>query len=236
MCIGPIHIEEYHSVNIDEQQVIDPSPPTVNKFENGGEDINGGLSRVDIPEGPRFLSRHDFEVKDLVFSEVHILLRRRSHLCGTPVHSLALEVVDEESMTVWATQQGLVSVSTEGSGQEDTTEGALVIAKKRIAGLSSQVVRSAELITTNLKRPIKNSALLASEILCHGGGTCEWASGHAESGWKSIRSLKRFVRSQGRHSLLASSHELRVLVKTWGTIPSAVRTVGGTSHIHAHRS
>ena len=76
-------------------------------------------------------------------------------------------------MTVWATQKGLVSVSTEGSGHEDTTEDALVIVKKRIAGLSSQVVRSAEWITTNLKRPIKNSVLLAPEILCHSGGACE---------------------------------------------------------------
>lgn len=127
LSTSPNPIPEYRSVDAGKQRTVKPPPPLRNELGNSGGNIGGGLGRLDVFESPRlFLLCHDFEAKDPVFSEVHIPLEQ-SRLCGTSMHSLALEVAGEGSLTIWTIQQGLVSVGTECSGKDgNITKNALV--------------------------------------------------------------------------------------------------------------
>ena len=129
-CPNPI--PEYGSVDTSEQRPVEPSPPLRNELGNGGGNISRSLGRLDVFESPRFLLLcHDFETKDSVFSEVHIPLEQ-SRLSSSSMHSLALEVAGEGSLTIGTVQQGFVSVGTEGSRKDgDIAEDALVCTRER---------------------------------------------------------------------------------------------------------
>jgi hypothetical protein len=124
---GPNSIPEYRSVDTGKQRTVEPPPPLRNELGDTGGNVGGGLGRLYVFESPRLLLLcHDFETKDSIFSEVHVPLEQ-SRLCGTSMHSLALEVAGEGSLTVGTIQQGLVSVGAEGSGKDgNITEDTLV--------------------------------------------------------------------------------------------------------------
>ena len=124
---GPNPIPEYRSVDTGKQRAVEPPPPLRNELGDSGWNISGGLGRLDVFESPCLLLLcHDFETKDSIFSEVHVPLEQ-ARLCGTSMHSLALEVAGEGSLTIGTIQQGLVSVGAERSGKDgNITEDALV--------------------------------------------------------------------------------------------------------------
>lgn len=109
-----------------EQRAVEPPPPLRNKLRNSSGNVSRGLGRLDVFESPALLLFcHNFETEDPIFSEVHVPLEQ-SRLCGSSMHSLSLEVAGEGTLAVGAVQQGLVSVGTEGSGEDgNITEDAL---------------------------------------------------------------------------------------------------------------
>jgi len=101
---GPNPVPEYGRMNTGKQRAVQPPPPLRNELGDSGGNISRGLGRLDVFESPRLLLLcHDFETKDSIFGKVHVPLEQSRFYC-TSMHSLALEIAGERSLTIRTVQ------------------------------------------------------------------------------------------------------------------------------------